>query len=182
MNNKEERNSIGDKYSLLIEEFYSRLSDASKREGYAIDFLMGTAVPLDKTGPPDELDELGRLNSARLRPEDYNINIFLEDSDFLLKTLTDLKEAYKLVFNFTAADCILGNVAVRIEDEWFAIGECAISEVVLPYGEEVEEINSYFGGIRILRLWSPFYVLSNMNRMKTELTFVHPIIPIAIEV
>jgi hypothetical protein len=126
---------------------------------------------MDKIGTPEESDELLRLHGVRLREDGWSINIFLEDSAFLLKALTALKEAYKLVFNFVAQDCILGNVAVRIDDEWFAIGECAITETILPCGEEADEINTNSAGIRILRLWSPFYVLSNINRMKTEVAF-----------
>jgi hypothetical protein len=35
-----------------------------------------------------------------------------------------IKRGWKIIMNFMAPDCILGNVAVKLGDKWFAIGEC----------------------------------------------------------
>ena len=35
-----------------------------------------------------------------------------------------MRARYEIAFNFESADALLGNLAVRIQGDWFAIGEC----------------------------------------------------------
>jgi hypothetical protein len=40
-----------------------------------------------------------------------------------------IDKGWKIIMNFMAPDCILGNVAVKLGDKWFAIGECRKTEM-----------------------------------------------------
>jgi very-short-patch-repair endonuclease len=67
-----------------------------------------------------------------------------------------------------APDAILGNVVVRVNGKWFAIGECRKSSDVILYDAQGKLLLESVG-FEVMRLWSPFYVLVNIKRMETSI-------------
>ncbi|MGQ9461423.1 MAG: hypothetical protein ACUVRA_09395 [Candidatus Bathyarchaeaceae archaeon] len=157
-----------------MEKFYMDLAGASKRHGYFLDFLKGEAPPCKERGEPVSTEELLQIYGSDL-PKDWRwrYNVFLESEECLLKVLRDLSEkGYKVAFNFTAPDAFLGNVTVKIYDKWFAIGDCTY----VTYATTKDGLIVELADIRISRLWSPFYVLSNIKCMETQLALAQSII------
>jgi hypothetical protein len=52
-----------------------------------------------------------------------------------------------------APDCILGNVAVKFGDKWFAIGECRKNEDGIPY---------------VAQIWPLKYTLPRINKIEVK--------------
>jgi hypothetical protein len=116
----------------------------------------------------------------------WRYDAFLEDeNEYLQKVLQELEQkGYEIAFNFTATDATLGNLAVRIQNDWFAIGECTKDSTWLTYDTE-DERQTYDiedalevepAEICIMKVWSPFYVLSNVKRMRLELAWAFSIV------
>jgi hypothetical protein len=168
-----------------LEKFYVDVTETAKKQGYSIDFLKAEASPCKENGEPLTLLELNRIYGNDV-PSDWKwrYDAFLEDeNEDLQKVLRELEEkGYEIVFNFTAADALLGNLAVRIRDNWFAIGECTKDSTWLIYdtdGELHYDTNDEFelgsAEISIMKMWSPFYVLSKIKRMRLQLTWAFSI-------
>jgi len=68
-----------------------------------------------------------------------------------LMCLTD--KGWKIIMNFMASDCILGNVAVKLGDKWFAIGECRRNRDDIPY---------------VAQIWPLKYVLPRIHKMEIK--------------
>jgi len=70
-----------------------------------------------------------------------------------------IKKGWKIIMNFIASDCVLGNVAVKLSDKWFAIGECRKTEDGIPY---------------VAQIWPLKYVLPRIHKMeiKPQQTFL----------
>lgn len=75
-------------------------------------------------------------------PFDYQAEEFLSEM---------IKKGYEIVMNFQAEDVILGNVAVRIKDKWFAFGRCK---------------NDPMEGQWVMDIWSLKHVLTNLRKME----------------
>jgi hypothetical protein len=74
--------------------------------------------------------------------------------DPLHELLTCLVEkGWKIIMNFVAPDCILGNVAVKLGDKWFVIGECRKYEGNIPY---------------VAQIWPLKYILPRIDKMKIK--------------
>jgi len=69
----------------------------------------------------------------------------------LLMCLID--KGWKIIMNFMAPDCILGNVAVKLGDKWFAIGECRRNRDGIPY---------------VAQIWPLKYVLPHIHKMEIK--------------
>lgn len=76
----------------------------------------------------------------------------------LLKTLAC--RGWQITMNFMASDCLLGNVAVKIGDKWFAFGQCRKDEEGEPYVAEI---------------WPLKYVLLNLSKMEVKPSYTFPI-------
>jgi len=48
-----------------------------------------------------------------------------------------IERGWKIIMNFVAPDCILGNIAVKLGDKWFAIGECRRDKDCIPYVAQI---------------------------------------------
>jgi len=72
-----------------------------------------------------------------------------------------IKKGWKIIMNFMAPDCILGNVAVKLGDKWIAIGECRRDEDGTPY---------------VAQIWPLKYVLPRIHKMEIKPQQTLPII------
>jgi hypothetical protein len=164
-------------YLSRMEKFYMNLAEVSKRFGYLLDFLSGEAPPCKEDGGPMSTEELLGIYGDHLPLDwEWRYAVFLEDNECLQKILRILTEkGYEAAFNFTAPDAFLGNVTVKINDKWFAIGECTYDSSILSYTEK-DELIVESADMRIVRLWSPFYVLSNIKRMEIQLAFAQSVL------
>jgi hypothetical protein len=61
-------------------------------------------------------------------------------------------KTWKIIMNFMAPDCVLGNVAVKLDDKWIAIGECRRNEDGIPY----------------VQIWPLKYVLPRIRKMEIK--------------
>jgi hypothetical protein len=70
-----------------------------------------------------------------------------------------IDKGWKIIMNFRAPDCILGNLAVKLGDKWFAIGECRKTEDGIPY---------------VAQIWPLKYILPRIHKMeiKPQQTFL----------
>ncbi|MGA2681870.1 MAG: hypothetical protein ABSF44_08735 [Candidatus Bathyarchaeia archaeon] len=153
-----------------LEKFYEAFARASRKHGYLLEFLKSEAPPCNERGEKLSFEKLFRLYDGDI-PLDFKwrYEFFLEDNEVLRKVLCSLKQnGYEMAFNFTAPDAILGNVAVRIDDKWFAIGECK-SFWSNPVWDSEGEPTIEPAAIWILKLWPPFYVLSNPKNKEIDL-------------
>jgi len=64
-----------------------------------------------------------------------------------------IEKGWKIIMNFMAPDCILGNVAVKLGDKWIAIGECRKDEDDTPYAAQI---------------WPLKYVLPRIHKMEIK--------------
>jgi len=78
-----------------------------------------------------------------------------------------VERGYRIVMNFCAPGMVLGSIAVRIRDKWFAFGECRNEGA-----RESEE------GHYVTEIWSLKYVLPNLRQLKVKLRYAIPIRPL----
>jgi hypothetical protein len=71
-----------------------------------------------------------------------------------------IKKGWKIIMNFMASDCILGNVAVKLGDKWFAIGECRKDRDGIPY---------------VAQIWPLKYILPRIHKMEIKPQQTFPI-------
>jgi len=87
------------------------------------------------------------------------------------ETLEDLllhliKKGWKIIMNFMAPDCLLGNVAVKLGDKWIAIGQCRKNENGLPY---------------VAQIWPLKYVLPRIRKMEIKPKFASSLLCLIIK-
>jgi hypothetical protein len=66
-----------------------------------------------------------------------------------------VKKGYEIMMNFLEKDVILGNVAVKLGDRWFAFGQCR---------NDIEENEQY-----TTEIWPLKYVLPRIHQMEVKL-------------
>jgi len=71
-----------------------------------------------------------------------------------------IHNGWKIIMNFMASDCILGNVALKLGDKWFAIGECRKDRDGIPY---------------VAQIWPLKYILPKISKMEVKLKCTFPI-------
>jgi len=71
-----------------------------------------------------------------------------------------INKGWKIIMNFMAPDCILGNIAVKLGDKWFAIGECRKTEDGIPY---------------VAQIWPLKYILPRIHKMEIKPQQTFPI-------
>jgi hypothetical protein len=152
-----------------LEKFYVDLADAAKKHGYLLNYFRAEAPPCDREGDPLPLHELLRIYGDLPKDWRWRYAVFLESDEHLKKVLRVLiGKGYQIRFNFMAPDAILGNVVVRVNGKWFAIGECRKSSDIILYDAQGKLLLESVG-FEVMRLWSPFYVLANIKRMETSI-------------
>lgn len=160
-------------YSERLEQFYIALAEAAKGQGYYVDYIKAEAPPCDNQGELLSRPQLQTIYGNDM-PEDWKgkYSTFLEDDECLKNTLGSIvaSKGQDVAFNFTAPDAFLGNVAVRVEDKWFAVGECRNCSTPFPF-EESDEFSLESANICIMKIWSPFYVLSRIEHMEVQLEY-----------
>ena len=72
-----------------------------------------------------------------------------------------INRGWKIIMNFMAPDCILGNLALRVGDKWFAIGECRKDRDGVPY---------------VAQIWPLKYILPKMSKMEVKPRHVIPLL------
>jgi hypothetical protein len=164
------------KFVAKLEKFYVDLAEISSKQGYSLDFLKHEAPPCKGNGELLSLDELRRIYGNDM-PLDWKwrYDFFLGDNECLQTVLRELEQkGYQTAFNFTAQDAFLGNIVVRIDNKWFAIGECERETSILPWNAN-DELMTESSIIEIIKLWPPFFLLSNVKRMEIQLAFAQPV-------
>jgi hypothetical protein len=71
-----------------------------------------------------------------------------------------VRKGWKIITNFMAPNCILGNVAVKVGDKWFAIGECRKGRDGGPY---------------VVQIWPLKYILPRIHKMEIKPQQTFPI-------
>lgn len=83
------------------------------------------------------------------------------DPYFIHELLRQVAEkGWQIILNFMAPDCLLGNVAVKVGDKWFAFGQCRKDEDGEPYVAEI---------------WPLKYVLPRISKMEINLGCTVPL-------
>jgi len=134
-------------YQQKMEQFYNAMADVIMQKNYYA--LIDDSVEEDIICPELLLFE----EDVCVEPTESQLEEFLEYV---------VEKGYRIVMNFYAPDVVLGNVAVKIHDKWFAFGQCRNDDWV---GECVTEI------------WSLKYVLPNLRYMEVKLRYTIPIRP-----
>lgn len=96
-------------YQEGMEQFYNALADVIIQKDFGL--YLGHGIEEDILHP-----ELLLFEEA-LCGEVYDTQL-----ELLLEYVAE--RGYCIVMNFSAADIVHGNVAVKIKDRWFAFGEC----------------------------------------------------------
>lgn len=172
MDSKKEHNELIE----TLEEFYVNLREIAKKYGYLLDYLRAEAPPCDAKGKPLPFHELLRIYGDI--PEDWHwrYKSFLENNEHVaekvLRALTG--KGYRVFFYFTVPDALLGNIVVGVKSKIFAIGECYRDSEIIPHNKRGQPLYSMEGcneymDIKVMRLWSPFYVLANIRRMEVKI-------------
>jgi len=127
-------------YQQKMEQFYSALAEVIREKNYGL-YWLDDGVKGDILYPELLLFEetiCGELHN-------FELEEFLEYV---------VEKGYRIMMNFYAPDVVLGNVAVKIHDRWFAFGECR--------NESQEE--QY-----VTEIWPLKYVLPNLRQMEVKL-------------
>jgi len=126
-------------YQHKMEQFYSDLVDTMIQHGFYLWVEDSTVEEFI-----DDHDLLVFENALYKMPYDDSIEIML---GFMVK------KGYEIVLNFLEKDVILGNVAVKLGDRWFAFGQC---------NNDVDE------GMCVTEIWPLKYVLPRLNKMEVR--------------
>lgn len=138
-------------YEQRIRQFYKVLAEvAVEKYGILIDFEKEEAYHYKWDLP-----------SSKWLFEDFLAG---EDIEALLSSVRE--RGYNILMNFYAPDVIHGNVVLKINDKWFAIGECINKEGKGDYPLD---------NIYIICIWPLKYVLSNINRVQVQLRHAVPL-------
>lgn len=138
-------------YQQRMEEFYNTLADVIIQKNCCV--WLGPGVEEDIPYPELLLFE-----------ETVCGEVYDDQLESLLQYVAE--RGYRIVMNFHAPDVVLGNVAVKIHDKWFAFGECINQSArESQWGEYVTEI------------WSLKQVISSLRQMQVKLRYAIPIHP-----
>jgi len=138
-------------YQQGMEQFYNTLADVIIQKNCYV--WLGPGVEEDILYPEVLLFE-----------ETVCGDVYDDQLESLLQCVAE--RGYRLVMNFHAPDVVLGNVAVKIKDRWFAFGECRNEAAREPLeGQYVTEI------------WPLKQVLPNLSKMEVKPSYIIPIRP-----
>ena len=97
-------------YQQRMEQFYMEMAKVMKEKNHGF-WLEGYGTLRNQP-----IEEILLEQGFYVDPNDY------EPTHEMLETLTE--RGYPTIMNFHAPDVILGNLAVKIIDRWFAFGQC----------------------------------------------------------
>lgn len=134
-----------------MEEFYNALTDVIIQKNCYI--RLGPGVEEDVLYPEVLL---------------FDTTIFSEIVEDQLEPLLQCVAArgYRIVMNFYESEVVLGNVAVKINDKWFAFGEC------INQGARESWEGKY-----VTEIWPLKQVIPNLRQMEVKLRYAIPIRP-----
>jgi len=138
-------------YQQKMEQFYNVLAD--------VIFLKNCYVRWDRGVEEDVL-----YPELLLFEETVSNEVYDSQLEALLGYMVE--RGYKIVMNFYAPDIVLGNVAVKIHDRWFAFGEC------INQGARESQEGQY-----VTEIWPLKYVLPQLRQMEVKPRYTIPIHP-----
>lgn len=123
-------------YQQGLEKFYDDFAKLLREEG--------SMVYTERDDPQDIMNpELLLFN------EHFCYDPNDDTAEELLRAMA--KKGYKICMHFQEPDVIIGNVAVKIKDRWFAFGQCRNDSRAGPY---------------VTVMWSLKYVLARIAQME----------------
>ena len=128
-------------YQQRMEQFYIEMAKVMKEKNHGF-WLEGYGTLKDQP-----IEEILFEQGFYVNPNDY------ESTHEMLETLTE--RGYPIVMNFYAPDVILGNLAVKIIDRWFAFGQCK---------NDIDKKEIY-----ATEIWPLKYVVVYMSQMEVKL-------------
>ena len=130
-------------YQQRMEQFYIEMAKVMKEKNHGF-WLEGYGAL--KNQP---IEEILFEQGFYIDPNDY------EPTHEMLETVA--KRGYPIIMNFHAPDVILGNLAVKIKDKWFAFGQCK---------NDIDQKEIY-----ATEIWPLKYILPRMKFLQVTLKF-----------
>jgi transcription initiation factor IIE alpha subunit len=134
-----------------MEEYYNTLADVLFQKDYCA--WLGPGVEEDILHPEVVLFEMTLCGE-----------LYDDQLEQLLGYVAE--RGYRIIMNFHAPDVVLGNVAVKIHEKWFAFGECINQST-----RESQE------GEYVTEIWPLKQVILNLQQMEVKPRCVFPIRP-----
>jgi len=152
------------RYIEKIKRFYEEIAEVAKKvDGFIVDFKQEKAYHCKQyLGRYKKVsdEELRRMYGDDIPSPEWLFEYYLRYRDpwEFVRTLRHVAEkGYEIAMNFYASDVILGNVAVKIDDKWFAFGECRNEGKFEQY---------------ITEIWPLSFVLSDLQSKEVQLRYV----------
>jgi len=130
-------------YQQRMEQFYMEMAKVMKEKNHGF-WLEGFG-----TLENQPIEEILFEQGFYIDPNDY------EPTHEMLETLTE--RGYPIIMNFYAPDVILGNLAVKIKDRWFAFGQCK---------NDIDKKEMY-----ATEIWPLKFILPNMKKIEVRPKF-----------
>ena len=131
-------------YQQRMEQFYMEMAKVMKEKNHGF-WLEGFG-----TLENQPIEEILFEQGFYIDPNDY------EPTHEMLETVA--KRGYPIIMNFHAPDVILGNLAVKLKDKWFAFGQCK-NDI-----DQKEEIYA-------TEIWPLRYVIPRLNLSEVKPRF-----------
>jgi hypothetical protein len=131
-------------YQQKMEQFYNEMAQVMRTRNFCLwleDHGYLEEAPLDEA----LFEEVGYVDPA----DPYDFHDFLESM---------VEIGYRIMMDFYAPDVILGNIAVKLGDKWFAFGQCK---------NDIDEKDRY-----VTEIWPLKYVLPRIKQMEVKLRYV----------
>jgi len=125
-------------YQQRMEQFYMEMAKVMKEKNHGF-WLEGYGTLRNQP-----IEEILLEQGFYVDPNDY------EPTHEMLETLTE--RGYPTIMNFHAPDVILGNLAVKIIDRWFAFGQCK---------NDIDQKEIY-----ATEIWPLKFILPNMKKIE----------------
>jgi len=130
-------------YQQRMEQFYMEMAKVMKEKNHGF-----------------WLEGYGTLNNQPIEEILFEQGFYIDPNDYeptheMLKTVA--KRGYPIIMNFHAPDVILGNVAVKIKDKWFAFGQCK---------NDIDQKEIY-----ATEIWPLKYIIPRIKQMEIKLGF-----------
>jgi hypothetical protein len=126
-------------YALKLEKFYSDLVDAM--------ILNGSCLWAEGSEVEEFIDDHDLL----VFEQSLNGMPYDDSNEKLLGLM--VKKGYRIILNFQEPDIILGNIALKIDDKWFAFGQCK---------------NDADEGSCVTQIWPLKYVIPRIQKMEVN--------------
>ena len=130
-------------YQQRMEQFYMEMAKVMKEKNHGF-WLEGFG-----TLENQPIEEILFEQGFYVDPNDY------EPTHEMLETVA--KRGYPIIMNFHAPDVILGNLAVKIKDKWFAFGQCK---------NDIDQKEIY-----ATEIWPLKFILPNMKKIEVSPKF-----------